>query len=316
MNASRILCARCGLSALAMLTLLTLWSGISMVAPRAQAETTVVMLGTGTPAPNYERAGSGVAVVYNDKAYLFDIGGGVVKRCMEAWQKKGIEALNPTKIEHLFITHMHSDHLLDYSELANTFWWRRESQINVYGPVGIEAMAQGYYASMQASINHRIHGKQPVKHPTYYQTIQHEYAEGGWTFVDGDLKVEAFEMPHGDMKPSFGYRVTTPDKIIAISGDTANSDQVFKLAKDADILIHEVITDAGLALVSDFWQQYHTSYHTRTAELAEIANAIKPEVLVLTHVLHYSAPVKSALQEIKKHYKGKVILAKDLEIIK
>lgn len=284
-------------------------------ADREKSDTLVVMLGTGTPVPNYARAGSGVAVVYKGRAYLFDVGGGVVKRCMEAWQAKGIEALNPTRIQHLFITHMHSDHVLDYAELANTFWWRRDSQIHVYGPVGIETMAQGYYRLMQPSIHHRIHGKQPVAHPTYYQTIQHEYAEGGWTFVDGEVTVEAFEMAHGDMKPSFGYRVTTPDKTIAISGDTAKTEQIFRLAKDADILIHEVITDAGLALVSDFWQQYHKSYHTRTEELAEIANKIKPDILVLTHVLHYGAPVSSALTEIKKHYKGKVLLASDLDII-
>ena len=57
--------------------------------PIVQATTMVVMLVTGTPVPNADRAGAGVAVIYNDKAYLFDIGGGVVKHCMEAWQTKG-----------------------------------------------------------------------------------------------------------------------------------------------------------------------------------------------------------------------------------
>lgn len=298
------------------LSLKALVLGLCMAAAQVHAKTTVVMLGTGTPVPNYQRAGSGVAVVHNGKAYLFDVGGGVVKRAMEAWQKKGIEALNPTKIEHLFITHMHSDHMLDYPELANTYWWRRESQIHVYGPVGIENMAQGYYRLMKASIDHRLNGKQPVKHPTYYKTIQHEYEEGGWDFVDGDLRVEAFSVPHGDMKPAFGYRITTPDKTIVISGDTAKTREIVRMGRDVDILIHEVISEAGLAGISEFWQQYHGSYHTRPTELAQIANEIRPGLLVLTHVLHYSAPENAALKEVKKHYKGKVLLAKDLDILK
>ena len=59
--------------------------------------TRVVMLGTGTPVPDFQRAGAGVAVVYNDKAYVFDVGHGVVQRAIEASQRLGIAALAPVK---------------------------------------------------------------------------------------------------------------------------------------------------------------------------------------------------------------------------
>ena len=112
------------LSRLAFAGILGLAAGIAPV----QADTEVVLLGTGTPVPDADRAGPSTAVVYNGEAYVFDAGAGMVRRAIEAAQKKGIEALYPTNIKHLFITHLHSDHVLDYSVLASTYWWRREAQ--------------------------------------------------------------------------------------------------------------------------------------------------------------------------------------------
>ncbi|SVA13513.1 uncharacterized protein METZ01_LOCUS66367, partial [marine metagenome] len=48
------------------------------------SETQVVILGTGTPVPDHTRAGAGVAIVYESQAYIFDVGGGVVQRAIEA----------------------------------------------------------------------------------------------------------------------------------------------------------------------------------------------------------------------------------------
>lgn len=97
------------------------------------ADTHIVMLGTGTPVPDGERAGSGVAVIHDGEAYLFDVGPGVVERASQAKEQLGIEALSPVNIERLFLTHLHSDHVLDYPELLGTYWWRREQPISVVG---------------------------------------------------------------------------------------------------------------------------------------------------------------------------------------
>src|SRR5688572_2563564 len=88
-----------------------------LVAPLAgYAETKVVVLGTGTPILDYQRAGAGIAVIYNGRTYLFDVGGGVVRRAIEANQRLGIAPLNPTSIDRVFFTHLHSDHTLDFAE--------------------------------------------------------------------------------------------------------------------------------------------------------------------------------------------------------
>ena len=78
--------------------------------------------------------------------------------------------------------------------------------------------------------------------------------------------------------------------------------------------MHEVISAAGLAPLEPFWQNYHSSAHTTTSELARVANAAKPGLLVLYHVLYYGAPIESALHEVRALYDGNVVLADDLDV--
>ena len=292
--------------------LLTL--ALAILSVTVQAETQVVILGTGTPVPDAERSGPGVAVIYNDTSYVFDAGGGMVQRAIEANQHLGIKALYPTNIKHLFITHLHSDHVLDYSELAATYWWRRTEKLKAYGSTGLQAMTDSYYDMMAIDIKLRTSGNQPVKNPDFYQVDVTEIAQDGAVLEDGEVTIEAFSVNHGSIKPAYGYKVITPDKTVVISGDTTYSETLIEKAKGVDVLIHEVISEAGWSQLPEVWQNYHAAAHTRTSELADIANKTRPGVLVLTHILHYSAPIETARTEIEALYDGKVVLANDLDV--
>lgn len=232
---------------------------------------------------------------------------------MKAAQEMGIKELYPTKIKHLFITHLHSDHVTDYAELAATYWWRRDVQMSAYGPVGLKEMNDGYNKLLEIDVHARVHDVQPVKEPTFYQVKINEYEKGGWIFKDKELTIEAFEVIHGNFKPSFGYKIVTPDKSIVISGDTVYSEKVAEMSKGVDVLIHEVINEDGLSKQPESWQKYHKHYHTTTSDLAKLATEAKPKVLVLTHVLHYAAPIESTLTEVKQKYGGNVVLGNDLD---
>lgn len=279
----------------------------------ASAETRVIVLGTGTPVPNAARSGPGLAVVYDGRAYLFDAGGGMVQRMIEAWEELDAEALYPTNVEHLFISHLHSDHTLDYPELAATYWWRRAEKLNAYGPVGLRSMTDGYYAMQASDIALRTSGNQPMRDPSLYQVNVTEIGEDGVILEDGEVTVEAFTVPHGDIEPAYGYKITTPDKTIVYSGDTAFSETLTEKARGADVLVHEVISEEGWSALEPDWQAYHRSAHTLTSELARIANEARPGVLVLTHILHYGAPIETARTEIEALYDGEVVLANDLD---
>ena len=277
------------------------------------ADTRVVVLGTGTPVLDAERAGAGIAVVYNGRAYLFDVGGGVVQRAIEASRRYDIPGLEPNRIDRVFFTHLHSDHVLDFAEMAATLWWRKQASVQVRGPAGVKDMAEGMYRMLEPDIRIRNGGTQPVTDPEAYKVEAIEI-EAGVVLEEDGLLVEAFDVAHGAIRPAFGYRVTTPDKTIVISGDTAYSEELVEMARGADILLHEVISETGLRELEQFWQDYHSNSHTTTSELARLANQTRPGLLVLYHILYYGAPIESALEEVQALYDGDVVLANDLDI--
>lgn len=283
------------------------------LATPALAETRIIMLGTGTPVPNGDRAGSGVAIIHGGEAYLFDAGHGMMQRAIKAWKDLEAPELEPTKIKHLFITHLHSDHTLDYPEVAGTYWWRREDRLNAYGPVGLQAMTDGYYAMMAADIDIRTSGVNPIADPTMYQVAVHEIPQDGVVLDQNGVTIEAFSVDHGEVEPAYGFKITTPDRSIVISGDTTYSAALIEKAKGVDVLIHEAIGEEGWRGLTPDWQNYHISVHTLTSQLADIATQTQPGLLVMTHVATYGAPLDSARTEVEALYDGKVVLADDLD---
>lgn len=280
----------------------------------AMAETKVVMLGTGTPVPDADRAGAGIAVIYNEEAYVFDAGGGTVQNAIAAAQKNGIDALYPTKINHLFFTHLHSDHVLDYPELLATYWWRRDNPIKVFGPAGTKGMSEGIYKMLADDTKTRLGGNQPIVNPDAAYADVTEFSKDGIILKDADVTIEAFAVSHGSWDSAFAYRVTTPDRVIVISGDTTYNEKLRDIAKSADLLIHEAISHEGWSGLPENWQDYHAAAHTISTDLARLANETRPKLLVLYHVLHYRAPIESTLNEIRAEYDGDVVLANDLDV--
>ena len=261
--------------------------------------TRVVMLGTGTPIPDAYRAGPSIAVIHKGESYLFDAGSGAVQNAVTARYKHDIPSLYPTEICCVFLTHMHSDHTLDFIELSFSMWWRRREPLLAFGPSGLQEMVDGMVAMMQPDIRIRTSGSQPVMVADTYTPVVTEISDG-LVFEQDDLKVEAFRVPHGDVRPAFGYRVTTDDLTIVISGDTAFGEKLREMATGADILLHEYISNAGLLLNCEAFQAYHKKSHTTTTDLGRLAAAAKPGLLVLYHGLHYGMPESSALDEVRE----------------
>lgn len=276
------------------------------------AATRVVVLGTGTPVPDVNRAGASIAVVHKGEAYLFDVGGGAIRNATRARYRYDIPSLYPPEIDAVFFTHMHSDHTVDFVELNFSLWWRRRERLMAFGPAGLQEMADGMVAMMQPDIRTRSSGKQPIIVADAYRPVVTEITPG-IVFEKDDLVVEAFSVSHGDIKPAFGYRVTTDDMSIVISGDTAYSEQLASMAAGVDILFHEFIGNKGLLLNSEAFQAYHKASHTTTEDLGRLAAKAKPGLLVLYHGLHYGLPEALSIGEVQQHFNGDVVLADDLD---
>lgn len=277
--------------------------------------TRVVILGTGTPVPMADRTGPGVAVITNGEAYVFDAGGGMVKRASQAWERYDIPELYPQDIKYLFLTHLHSDHIHDVSELATHRWWGREQRLSVYGPKGIADYVKHLtnMAAIEADIRAAGTPEQLVTDRLGYMASATEI-EDGIVFSNADITVEAFTVPHGEIKPAFGYKITTRDKTIVISGDTSYSEALAEKAKGADLLIHEVFSGDRLSQQSEFWQQYHGSSHTSATQVAAVANIARPGLVVLTHILFFNATAEEIVAEVKRSYDGDVVVANDLDM--
>jgi ribonuclease Z len=138
--------------------------------------------------------------------------------------------------------------------------------------------------------------------------------DDGVVYEDDNVKVEAFRVRHGTWENAFGFRFTTPDRVIVISGDASPDAKVEEYAQGADILIHEVYSVSGFARRNEFWQEYHRTNHTSAYELGEIAGRAQPRLLVLYHVLFWGSSEETVLEEVREKYSGEVVLGHDLDV--
>lgn len=277
--------------------------------------TKVVMLGTGNPNPSPTQSGCGVAIVVNDVPYLVDFGPGIIRQAAALSPRYGgsIKGLDVKNIKRAFLTHLHSDHTTGYADLILTPWvMGRNEPLEVYGPEGIAHMTEHILEAYQEDIRYRLYGLEPANNKGW-RVNAHEI-EAGVIYTDENVKVEAFNVPHGTWPNAFGYRFTTPDKVIVISGDSKPSEAIKTYAKGADILVHEVYYKAAWEKKNEFWKNYHAANHTSTTELGEIASDTKPGIVVLYHILFWGASDEQLLNEIKETYGGKVYVGKDLDI--
>lgn len=275
--------------------------------------TQVILLGTGNPNPYPDRAGPSTVIIVNNTPYIFDAGDGVIRRAEQARQKYNLKGLARNNFKHLFLTHLHWDHTIDVPVVIMSPWTQeRESPLFMYGPTGTVDMAENLLRAYRQDIEIRTKGLEPAT-PYGWQVEATEF-DGTYTYKDKNVTIEAFPVCHGGVKNAVGYKVTTPDRVIVMSGDTTYCPIVGEKAKGADILIHEGYPTKSHAKLPADWSKYHTAFHTAGVDIARIANVAKPKILVLSHHLTWKGdPLSMITDEIKETYGGVVISGKDLD---
>jgi ribonuclease Z len=278
--------------------------------------TKLVMLGTGNPNPSPEQSGCAIAIVVNDVPYVVDFGPGLIRRAAALSPRYGghIEGLNIKNIKKAFLTHLHSDHTTGYPDLILTPWvMGRDEPLEVYGPTGTREMTEHILEAYREDIRYRLYGTEPANDDGWRVNC-HEILREGLIYQDEHIKAEAFRVPHGTWPNAWGFRFTTPNKVIVISGDSSPSEKIIEYASGADILVHEVYSQAGYELKTESWKSYHAAHHTSTLELAGISRQAEPGLLVLYHILFWGSTEEELLEEISGIYEGKVIVGMDMDI--
>ena len=201
------------ISTVASTLLLFSWHVVPQTQSKATLHTQIVLLGTGTPLPDPERAGPSTAIVVNSTAYIVDAGTGLVRRAAAA-QDKGVVALRAVNLKIAFLTHLHSDHTLGLPDLMITPWiMGRKEPLELYGPAGTQEMVNHIIEAYEVDRKIRTEGLEHSNN-TGWKVNVHEI-KPGVVFKDANVTVTAFAVRHGNVE-AYGYRFATPDRTMGI----------------------------------------------------------------------------------------------------
>ena len=201
----------------------------------------VVLLGTGAgPLVNLQQYGTSTLVEAGAQRFLFDCGRGATLRLAEAGVPIG-------SITRVFLTHLHSDHVVQLPDLLLTGWagGRRAAPLAVWGPAGTRAMMD----HLQQAFAFDIHMRRDVDEhlpAAGITVVSHEVTTDGVVFTEDGVTVTAFLVDHGPVQPAFGYRIEYRGRSVVLSGDTRVSENLVRHAQGADVLVHEVIDPEAL----------------------------------------------------------------------
>jgi len=296
-----------GLSAAAALT------APAAFAQAAKPRTRIVFLGTkGGPRVGLGRSNPANLVVVNDTPFVIDCGMGVSRQLVAA----GVPL---ETVRYIFISHHHSDHNLEYGNLAYNAWVTGLlTPIHSFGPKGIEAMTKTFFELSRFDIETRIEdeGRPDLRK----LLIAKDITEDGVVLQTADVKVTAFRTPHPPITDNFAYKFETPDGVIVFSSDTNYNPKLAEFAEGADVLVHEALylpwVDRLVTLVKNGakLKKHLLESHTAAENVGRIADAANVKVLVMSHLVPEDPDVTDEdwRSEAAKSFKGRIVVARDL----
>jgi ribonuclease BN (tRNA processing enzyme) len=275
---------------------------------RAAAASRLLLLGTaGGPTPKPSRAAPANAIVIGDRTYVIDCGNGVARQL-------ALAGVAMTSIRHVFITHHHSDHDADYGTLLLLAWGDAlRTPVDTWGPPPMARITRLFLDEHREDlqVRERDEGRPPLGpliHP-------HDLTRGGLVLRDDLVTVTAAVVEHPLVPLTLAYRFDCPDRSIVFSGDTHPSDALIRLAKGADVLVHEVLLASRLpAGMPAAVRQHILNSHTEAEALGRVAAAAQVKTLVLTHFVPTEppGPDEDWLEPVRRHFNGRVVVGRDL----
>ena len=261
----------------------------------------VSLLGVGTPRPIPEQTGPAVLIEAGSQKLLFDVGRGVAQQV----HRIGVDFEDVNKV---FITHLHYDHIVGLPDLfLSGRVFRRQSPMKVWGPSGINQYTENILEAYSDDIRFRKHLP-----PSSAKIIATEIVAEGVVYDHGGLKVTAFMVDHGHVKPTWGYRIDYRSRSVVISGDTHYSETLVKYAQQVDLLIHELIAVSPSLLKTNKRLSNIYGYHTKPEEIIDIMKKTRPRMTVLVHRLIFGLEPQEVLHKIRLGHDNEVIYGEDL----
>jgi len=252
----------------------------------------LTILGSGAALPNPKRSGPSYLLKIKDDLILLDAGPGTLRQ----FEKVKKDYFNLT---HILISHTHADHLTDLIAILQSIFVRtlelaggtkREKPIIVIGPPGFKKVYNFFKKTMS-----------PEKEP--YEIKVYEMGDSIKDFKN--WKLESKITRHVEFWDSVAFKITTKEQVFVYSGDTAFCPEIIEFCRGADTLLIEATLPISIAFPKN---------HLNPQFVSEIAALSGAKKLILTHLYDLNTPAEIK-KEVAKKFKGKIIIAKDLEKI-
>ena len=286
--------------------------------------------GSGSPLPDRTRAGPCLTVIAGQRVFLVDAGEGAA----EVLSGGGIPA---GRIDRLFLTHFHSDHIDGLSAVALQRWIGSAATrpLLLVGPPGVERLAAGFSEAYAIDNTYRTgHHGAAVAPPSgggfAAQTFSMPAGQDSVVVLnEGGLKVTAFRVDHGPVEPAVGYRFEYKGRSLVVSGDTSASPGLVHNAKGTDLLIHDALSpvlvrrlkaaalEAGQTNRAKILEDI-INYHASPEDVAREAKEAGVKAVLLTHLVP-PLPLPGLdvpfVGNARKLYDGPLWLARDRDLI-
>ncbi len=266
----------------------------------------VVVLGSGSPLPDPNRAGPATLVRTSVGDLLFDCGRGVLMRAAGA-------ATGANALRAVFLTHLHSDHITDLNDIITMRWAMsfQPNPLTVFGPVGTRSLVEATEAMLEPDIGYRLAHHEDL---TWRPTSEVTDVERGVVMEADGVRVTAAPTDHAPVRPTVGFRIEDGGRTVVIAGDTVPCDGLDELSEGADVLVHTVVRrdlveQIGLPRLTDV-----LDYHSSVEDAARTAARNGVATLLMTHLVPAPAPGTEDewVELAATHYGGKVTVASDL----
>ena len=301
----------------------------------------VIILGTSGSIPTVERNLPAIAIKKNREIILFD--------CAEGTQRQmGKAKLSVSRINKIFITHLHGDHLMGIPGILQTLsLLNRNKPLYIFGPDGIENFIEAIKTTLRLKPTFKVCPKENTEGvicetsdylvecvKTEHTEHKEHYNSFAFAFIEKERpgkfypdKARALRIPMGPLwkKLQYGEAVILPDgrrieasevvdpprpgRKIVYSGDTPPCDSVIRISKNATLLIHE--STYG----DDLEEKASETKHSTATQASNIAKEAGVEKLILTHISsRYSNP-SELLEQAKKIFQNTIIAEDLMEIV-